>query len=168
MRISEKLVLADRVGRELGSRYSFREIDAYLNEFNIPTPIEWGDDKGEYAKGYLLRASVDKIIAIAEDLRLTGFHPQHGISSPPRNWVETTKFRLFISHLARAKLNATRLRDSLIRYGISGFVAHEDIHPTLEWQEEILRALCTMDAFLAIHTRDSKTAFGYNKKSVLP
>jgi hypothetical protein len=31
-------------------------------------------------------------------------------------------------------------------------VAHEDIHPTLEWQLEIEKALWNMDAFLAVHT----------------
>jgi hypothetical protein len=44
-------------------------------------------------------------------------------------------------------------------YAISGFVAHEDIHPTLEWQKEIERALFTMDAFLAIHTPGFKDSF---------
>ncbi|WP_189488449.1 toll/interleukin-1 receptor domain-containing protein, partial [Asticcacaulis endophyticus] len=41
---------------------------------------------------------------------------------------------------------------SLAPFGIDGFVAHEDIHPTLEWQAEIERALHTMDAFVAMHT----------------
>jgi hypothetical protein len=38
-------------------------------------------------------------------------------------------------------------------------VAHEDIHPTLEWQVEIERALYNMDAFLAIHTPGFKDSF---------
>jgi hypothetical protein len=66
--------------------------------------------------------------------------------------MDTTKFRLFISHIAKDKEKATRLKDCLASYAISGFVAHEDIHPTLEWQWEIERALYTMDAFLAFHT----------------
>ena len=37
-------------------------------------------------------------------------------------------------------------------YGIAGFVAHEDILPTLEWQVEIERGLRTMDGFIAVHT----------------
>ena len=45
-----------------------------------------------------------------------------------------------------------RLKTCLSDYAISGFVAHEDIHPTLEWQSEIERALHAMDAFIAIHT----------------
>jgi hypothetical protein len=73
-------------------------------------------------------------------------------SSPPANWVNPKRFRLFISHVAVHKDKATRLKSCLIRYGIDGFVAHEDIEPTLEWQSEIENALRTMDAFLAIHT----------------
>jgi hypothetical protein len=47
----------------------------------------------------------------------------------------------------------------LEEYGISSFVAHEDIEPTKEWQEEIEKALFSMDALAAILTskfNDSK------------
>ena len=44
-------------------------------------------------------------------------------------------------------------------YGIVGFVAHEDIHPTLEWQIEIERALQAMDAFIAVHTPGFSQSF---------
>ncbi len=74
-------------------------------------------------------------------------------SSPPANWVNPLRFRLFISHIAINKDKATRLKSCLVRYGIDGFVAHDDIEPTLEWQSEIEKALRTMDAFLAIHTK---------------
>lgn len=60
--------------------------------------------------------------------------------------------RLFISHLSSEKSKATRLRECLRPYGILGFVAHEDIYPTLKWQAEIERALRTMDAFLCVLT----------------
>jgi len=59
-------------------------------------------------------------------------------------------FRLFISHLSKDKLSATRLKATLGRHGISSFVAHEDIKPTEEWQDEIERALFSMDALAAI------------------
>jgi hypothetical protein len=44
------------------------------------------------------------------------------------------------------------LKSVLAPLGISAFVAHEDIHPTLEWQVEIERALHTMEAFVSMHT----------------
>jgi hypothetical protein len=37
-------------------------------------------------------------------------------------------------------------------YGVAAFVAHDDIRPTKQWREEILKALSTMDAFVAMLT----------------
>jgi hypothetical protein len=38
-------------------------------------------------------------------------------------------------------------------------VAHEDIHPTQEWQDEIENALSSMDAFVAVLTPDFHESF---------
>ena len=59
-------------------------------------------------------------------------------------------FKLFISHLASFKKNTTVLKNTLESYGISCFVAHEDIEPAKEWQQEIERGLFTMDALCAL------------------
>jgi hypothetical protein len=48
---------------------------------------------------------------------------------------------LFLSHLASLKVTVGKLKLSLRKYAISGFVAHEDIDPTKEWQDEIEAAL---------------------------
>lgn len=49
--------------------------------------------------------------------------------------------RLFISHVSAIKADAASLFDELRAYGISSFVAHQDIEPTKEWEDEIrLRA----------------------------
>lgn len=63
-------------------------------------------------------------------------------------------FRLFLSHKTEAKIEATQLKKALRNYGISSFVAHEDIHPTEEWQNEIENALSTMDGFVAVLTAE--------------
>ena len=63
-------------------------------------------------------------------------------------------FRLFLSHKTEAKKETAELKKSLRSYGISSFVAHEDIHPTEEWQNEIENALATMDGFVAIMTKE--------------
>ncbi|MCH8204630.1 MAG: toll/interleukin-1 receptor domain-containing protein, partial [Candidatus Hydrogenedentes bacterium] len=62
--------------------------------------------------------------------------------------------RVFLSHKATCKENASKLKQALARYGISCFVAHEDIEPTEEWQREIERALFSMDALVALLTED--------------
>jgi len=61
-------------------------------------------------------------------------------------------FRVFLSHKTEVKKETSELKDKLKLYGISCFVAHEDIHPTKEWQNEIENALHTMDSFVALLT----------------
>ena len=46
------------------------------------------------------------------------------------------------------------MQEALQRFGISAFVAHEDIQPTTEWEGEIQRGLGTMEALAAILTPD--------------
>lgn len=160
MRATEKLQLIDRIGRALQSRFGYDEIDAYLAEFGVSPPENVSaNSKWVYSKTALHGVATDKVIAIAEDLKLENCHAQHGVSVPPQNWTGTNRFKLFISHIAVHKDRATRLKECLTPFSISGFVAHEDIHPTLEWQVEIERALYNMDAFLAIHTPGFKDSF---------
>jgi nucleoside 2-deoxyribosyltransferase len=64
------------------------------------------------------------------------------------------RFRLFISHVHGHREEASRLKQSLARYHISGFVAHVDIEPTREWENEILETLRTADALVAWLTDD--------------
>lgn len=61
-------------------------------------------------------------------------------------------FRLFLSHKTEVKQNTAKLKQDLKFYGVSCFVAHEDILPTQEWQNEIESALCSMDALVALMT----------------
>ena len=60
--------------------------------------------------------------------------------------------RLFISHVATHKIAVSSLKSFLAYLGISAFVAHEDIEPTREWQDEIDLALRSMDAMAAMLT----------------
>jgi len=62
--------------------------------------------------------------------------------------------RLFLSHVSQYKVQASALKDALAKRGISAFVAHEDIEPTLEWQNEISLALRSMHALAALVTPD--------------
>lgn len=62
-------------------------------------------------------------------------------------------YRVFLSHKAEAKKKAAELKARLELFGIACFVAHKDIHPTKEWQDEIENALVSMDAFVALMTK---------------
>ncbi|MEJ2378866.1 MAG: toll/interleukin-1 receptor domain-containing protein [Pseudolabrys sp.] len=159
MRASQKIALIDRVARELQNRYTFAEIDAYLYEYGIRAPSGSYASKATYSKDALWGVLPVTLMRIIEDLEITGPVARATAIRPPRNWPDDSKFRLFISHIAAHKDKATRLRDCLARYHISGFVAHQDIHPTAEWQMEIERALLAMDAFLAIHTPGFSKSF---------
>lgn len=61
-------------------------------------------------------------------------------------------FRLFLSHKAEKKVEATKLKKELALFGVSCFVAHEDIEPAKEWQKEIEKALFSMDVLVAMMT----------------
>lgn len=63
-------------------------------------------------------------------------------------------FRLFLSHVSRHKIQVSTLKSALLDRGISAFVAHEDIEPSLEWQNEISLALRSMHALSALITPD--------------
>lgn len=63
-------------------------------------------------------------------------------------------FRLFLSHKTSVKKKAAELKEALNLFGLTGFVAHEDVYPTKAWQDEIENALASMDGFVALLTDD--------------
>ena len=148
--------LLEKIGTELQSRYTFSDIDAFFAASSISTENVdgWGNmnSKRVYAKAVLSRVSEQDVLRVANELGLLGGPGLNAAAQPPANWEGTKNFRLFISHISKDRQIATRLKGALAKYDIAGFVAHEDIHPTLAWQDEIERALVTMDALIAVHT----------------
>lgn len=71
----------------------------------------------------------------------------------------TGGFRLFLSHKSEVKKQVAELKLRLGSYGISCFVAHEDIHPTKQWQDEIESALTSMDGFVALLTDEFHNSY---------
>lgn len=67
---------------------------------------------------------------------------------------EKGMLRLFLSHVSAHKENVAKLKAVFHSYGISAFVAHEDIEPNSLWQGEIELALKSMDALVALLTPD--------------
>lgn len=154
MRASDRIALIDKIGRELQSRFRYEEIDTFLGHYGIDTPREiTTNSKWIYSRDALRDVEETKLLNIADELDVPVPSSAKAASSLPRNWEGTSDFRVFISHISEHKDKATRLKTCLAPFGISGFVAHEDIVPTLEWQHEIERALYAMDAFIAVHTK---------------
>lgn len=86
---------------------------------------------------------------------LTSFRPAMNKGSPIRThefarlW-DPDFVRLFLSHVSTHKVAAANLKRELRYLGISAFIAHEDVEPSLDWQSEIEKALNSMDALAAL------------------
>ena len=63
-------------------------------------------------------------------------------------------FRLFLSHVSEDKIFVGKLKTALLDNVVSAFVAHENIEPAQEWQNEISLALRSMHALAALMTID--------------
>lgn len=155
MKQSERFELIDKLARELQARFKTYELDGYLNSMGVDTPESavGTNSKWVYAKAILANVPLQKLLKIADDLDFDAVGVVAGAASPPAVWAQPALFRLFISHISPDKDKAMRLRDCLRPYGVIGFVAHEDIEPTKEWEVQLRRALHTMDALVSMHTQ---------------
>lgn len=137
---------------EISERLQMEEwplIDITLSQFGLPTTDEWqGGSKNVYVMQMCKGANDNVLIELAQHVGfLIEEVPKPGIDPP---FWRKRMFRLFISHLSSEKVLAAQLQEALLAYGISGFVAHNDIEPTLEWQTQIETALATADSLVAM------------------
>lgn len=138
--------------KEISARLHMEEwplIDLTLSQFGLPTTNEWqGGDKDAYVIEMSKGANDNVLIELAHHVGfLIEEVPKPGIDPP---FWRKRMFRLFVSHLSSEKAFAAQLQEALLEYGISGFVAHNDIEPTLEWQTQIETALATADSLVAL------------------
>jgi hypothetical protein len=153
MKPLEKVKLIDDIGRELQSRMTFTEIESYFKAYGIPTDHQPSyNSKYVYVKEILPKISDEIIVDIANELNLKHYFQNKIPSFKDDSAIfwKTGHFKLFLSHLASFKKTIGILKAELEKYGISSFVAHEDIEPTKDWQEEIEKGLFSMDALCAI------------------
>lgn len=123
-------------------------IDLTLSQFGLPTSDESFGDKKTYVIQMCKVANDNLLVELAQHVGfLIEEVPKPGIDPP---FWRKRMFRLFISHLSAEKVLAAQLQEALLAYGISGFVAHNDIAPTLEWQTQIETALATADSLVAL------------------
>jgi hypothetical protein len=71
-----------------------------------------------------------------------------------RIWGNKIGLKIFISHRDIDKKEASLIQSKLLKFNICSFVAHEDIKATEEWIKEILKALQSMDIFIAYITNE--------------
>jgi len=146
---SERINLIKEISPELG-REEWRLIDLTLKEFDLPWTKDWrSNDRTAYVQAMIENALDEVLVALASHLGIDTIPGRPTIG--PACW-RSGAFRIFISHLATKKEWATQLQGELVRYEISSFVAHKDIVPTREWQDELELALSTADALVALLT----------------
>ncbi len=73
---------------------------------------------------------------------------------------------VFLSHRASYRREVSEVRHALEGRGLSCFVAHEDIMPSLSWQSEILNALNTMNVFVGFVTDDFHQGGGWPDQEI--
>jgi hypothetical protein len=137
--------------KEIAKRLSVETwpvIDLTLKQFGLPWSDIWSGQNDAYVIEMTGKASDETLIELAKHL---GFILEFPAAShiEPAFWRKGM-FRLFISHLAVHKQWASHLQEALLPYGISAFVAHSDIEPATEWQDQIETALLTCDALVAL------------------
>ena len=147
----EKLEFLDSIAVELQSRMTFSDIEAYFNGHGVPVgdPSQH-ESKRTYSKEMLSNVEEATLIEIATELGIIKESTKVKKVIKEVNFWKTGHFKLFLSHLATFKVPTSHLQAALRKYAISSFVAHEDIEPTKEWQQEIEAGLQTMDALAAI------------------
>lgn len=128
-----KVKLQEEIKSDINKLHNIRAefIDAVFIEMDVPADADWRNESG------LLRL-------VKRDV------PSDAIK---RIWG-AGGFRLFLSHKATAKREASELKTDLNLFGFSAFVAHKDIRPTKAWHAEIENALASMDGFVALMTSD--------------
>lgn len=139
-----------------------KSYDSFGNDYDIVV-IEVQTDKYLALKKFKPIDKVEKLILSAFQEATKGGNTPAEVTIRPNSNIQATLFesgdyqgwrngyfRMFISHITSKKKQASRLKAVLEDYGITSFVAHEDINPTKEWQKEIQRALNSMDCMSAM------------------
>ena len=136
-------VISERLAEE-----DYQLIDTTLKQFGMQRRDTWSGEKYGYVLAMVEDGQDSGLIDLAEHV---GFELED-LSPPrvePRFWRKDM-LKLFVSHLARERVKAAELQEALLDYGISCFVAHNDIEPTQEWQTQIETALATCDTLVAL------------------
>lgn len=164
------------------STHSWRDIDLALSQFGFPYTDNWqgSGDMKDYIIDMVSSSEDEKLLELhaytsSEGARL-GVNSEALTKSVERCWSHGT-VKVFISHSYIQKEEVMKLKEKLSLFGITAFVAHEDIEVAEEWEKEIICGLDTCDVVVAWVTEDFKSSFwaqqeiGYAKaknKMIIP
>ncbi|MCF6255344.1 MAG: TIR domain-containing protein [Gammaproteobacteria bacterium] len=126
--------------------------------------LSFGDDDYDYCVAEILELVFSQDISmIAEvvdhfdiDLWYQQKNPEkyqrvfvRGVVSSADFW-KVGYVKLFVSHLSSNRKRMSHLKASLANWGISAFIAHEDIEASKEWRDEVEAGLETMEVMVAV------------------
>jgi hypothetical protein len=143
---SERIKLIKEISNSLINE-EWSLLDLTLKQFGFPILDSYSGDKFNYVIQQLQDGDDSDIVDLATHLNIIVNSSDSELN--PNFWKDGF-FRIFISHLASDKTTAQNLKEKLEKYAITGFVAHSDIEPTKEWQNEIELALRTCDSIVAL------------------
>ncbi|MEQ1714816.1 MAG: toll/interleukin-1 receptor domain-containing protein [Hyphomicrobium sp.] len=153
MRAIDRVNAVREITNAVISEFDFDDIEIFFSRIGLRRP------SGSYSRADLVRAYLTKcadstLLEIGDQLGLSKSYAHgNGHLGDSKYWL-VDHFRIFISHVHTTKQSAANLKSTLQNYGISSFVAHEDISVSDEWREEIIKSLQTMDGLVAILTKD--------------
>lgn len=129
--VNKKNLIQNQIKEDLNKVHNIPDefVEEVFLEMEVAEDYEWRKDSGLLLTG-------KRVVAPDATKRIWG----------------DDGFRVFLSHKSEVKQETADLKGRLRLFGISCFVAHEDIHPTKTWQDEIENALASMDGFVALMT----------------
>lgn len=78
-----------------------------------------------------------------------------------------SKPRVFLSYSHKDRVIAGSIKTTLGSEALEVFMAHEDIQPSLEWQEEIFRQLKLCDIFIPLFSNNFRKSNWTDQESGL-
>lgn len=128
----------------------FAHLESRIDQFEEAIAKKLASVLRDTGNQSLNRVVIAPILANAVTNKLS---PKPTVDDVERIW-QPSCLRLFLSHVSAYKTAMSSLKNELLVYGISGFVAHEDIEPTKEFETEMLLALNSANALAAFLTSD--------------
>lgn len=150
--LSQKEIFQNEIAIELNKISDIR--DEYIEEVNFSIENNKVDDSWKKKTNFLINKTSNISDREIDEI-----------------WGKDT-YRVFLSHKVEKKQETANLKTALSKFGISCFVAHQDIAPTKEWQKQIEIALHSMNAFVALlspdfhnsNWTDQEVGFAYAKR----
>lgn len=147
---SQRVKVIQDLSTHLASE-EWNSIDLVLKQFKLPWSDQWSGDKSSYVMEMIGNAEDSELVELAEHygMQIADSAGAETAAKDMPYWKEG-QLKVFLSHLTTERQQAANIQTALENFGMSAFVAHNDINPTAEWQVEIETALATCDLLVAI------------------